>query len=219
MTIGYLACAGGGLLATAADYNRLPARQYFGQEIADTAADTKPAEIAATPSAPAVAWDILADIQTAMLTAPEKLMEGGRLVDPHEEHLFLPGLYIRQVTNEKGSLVITMKHATEHPWFCLRGHLLVRNLETGELHEVHGGDRGVTLPGTQRAIYAVEETVFVTVHSNPDDRRDLAELERRFIVRQELLDGQTAGELYRKELARENWRIRQANRRAIGGPP
>lgn len=139
-------------------------------------------------------------LQAAMLTAPEKLMEGGRLVDPHEEHLWLPGLYVRQVTNEKGSVVITMKHATEHPWFCLRGHLLVRNLETGELHEVRGGDRGVTQPGTQRAIYALEETVFVTVHPNPDDCQDLAELERRFIVRQELPGGRTVGELYREAL-------------------
>lgn len=167
------------------------ARQYFGKEI-----DAPAGPVMRTPS-------MLADLQAAMLTAPEKLMEGGRLVDPHEEHLFLPGLYVRQVTNEKGSLVITMKHATEHPWFCLRGHLLVRNLETGELHEVHGGDRGVTQPGTQRAIYAVEETVFVTVHPNPDDCRDLAELERRFIVRQELPGGQTAGELYRGALAQQ----------------
>jgi hypothetical protein len=60
----------------------------------------------------------------------------------------------------------------------------------------------VTLPGTQRAIYALEETVFVTVHPNPDDCQDLAELERRFIVRQELPGGKTAGELYRAELGR-----------------
>lgn len=142
------------------------------------------------------------DAQAAMLAHPEAFLEGGRLVDPHEEHLFLPGLYIRQVTNAKGSLVITMKHATGHPWFCLRGHLRVRDLATGEVHEVRGGDRGVTRAGTQRAILAIEETVFVTVHPNPDDCRDLAELERRLIVRQELpgAGGRTAGELYREEL-------------------
>lgn len=141
------------------------------------------------------------DLQAAML-ATGTLLEGGRLVDPHEEHLWLPGLYVRQVTNEKGSLVITMKHATEHPWFCLRGHLRVKDLVTGEVHEVRGGDRGVTRAGTQRAILAIEETVFVTAHPNPDDCRDLAELERRLIVRQELpgTGGRTAGELYREEL-------------------
>jgi hypothetical protein len=155
-----------------------------------------------TPAAAAFDPEMLAELQKAMVTAPEKLLEGGRLVDPHEEHLWLPGLYVRQVTNEKGSFVITMKHAAEHPWFCLRGHLLVRDLETGGLHEIRGGDRGVTAPGTQRAIYAVEETVFVTVHPNPDDCRDLAELELRLIVRQELPGGLTAGELYRGALAK-----------------
>jgi hypothetical protein len=89
-----------------------------------------------TPVPAAVDPGMLAELQVAMLAAPERFLEGGRLVDPHEEHLFLAGLYVRQVTNEKGSHVITMKHATEHPWFCLRGHLLVRNLETGELYEV-----------------------------------------------------------------------------------
>lgn len=142
----------------------------------------------------------LAALETVMLTRPETILEGGRLYDPQEEHLFLPGLYVRQVTNPAGSLTVTMKHKTEHPFFVLRGHLRVKDLATGTVRELRGGDRGVTAPGTQRVLYALEETVFVTVHPNPDDCRDPAVLEERFIERQELAEGKTAGELYREHL-------------------
>lgn len=143
--------------------------------------------------------DILA-LQAAMVADPGAFLEGGRLVDPHEVHTFLPGLYVRQVTNEAGSWVVTMKHRYDHPFFVIRGHLRVLNLVTGEEHELRGGDHGVTTAGTQRAIVALEETVFITVHPNPDNCQDLEELERRLIVRQELPGGATVGELYREKL-------------------
>jgi quercetin dioxygenase-like cupin family protein len=141
-------------------------------------------------------------LQVAMLTDPGAILESGRPYDPQEVHTFPPGLYVRQVTNPAGSLTVTMKHGTDHPYFVLRGHIRVKNLETGEVRDLRGGDSGVTLAGTRRAILALEETVFCTVHPNPDNCRDLAELERRFIVRQELPGGRTVGELYREQLAK-----------------
>jgi hypothetical protein len=141
-------------------------------------------------------------LERTMLTDPGAILEGGRLYDPQEVHTFVTGLYIRQVTNPAGSLTVTMKHATDHPFFVLRGHIRVKNLDTGEVKDLRGGDSGVTLAGTQRVILALEETVFATVHPNPDNCTDLRVLEERFIVRQELTGGQTVGELYRQQLAK-----------------
>lgn len=142
----------------------------------------------------------LDELQLAMLDHPEAILEGGRLAPLIEDHAFLPGLYIRRVVNVAGSLTITMKHKIRHTYQVLRGHIRVRDLSSGEVHDLFGGDCGVTLPGTQRAIFAVEETEFVTMHQNSDNETDLAILEERFIERQELEGGQTVGELYRERL-------------------
>lgn len=142
----------------------------------------------------------LDELQLAMLDHPEAILEGGRLAPLIEDHAFLPGLYIRRVVNVAGSLTITMKHKVKHTFQVLRGHIRVRDLSVGEAHDLFGGDCGVTPPGTQRVIYAVEETEFVTMHQNPDNETNLAILEERFIERQELEGGQTAGDLYRERL-------------------
>ena len=142
----------------------------------------------------------LEKLQRAMLDHPDALLEGGRLAPLIEDHAFLPGLYIRRVVNLAGSLTVTMKHKVRHTYHVLRGHIRVKDLVTGEVRDLVGGDCGVTLPGTQRVIFAVEETEFVTVHLNPDNETDLAVLEERYIERQEMHAGKTAGEMYRERL-------------------
>jgi hypothetical protein len=40
----------------------------------------------------------------------------------------------------------------------------------------------VTEPGTKRAVYAHEDSIVLNFHANPDDERDLAKLEARYII-------------------------------------
>jgi hypothetical protein len=139
-------------------------------------------------------------LQRVMLDRPEAILEDGKLYDPKEWSFFLPGLYIRGVTNPAGSLTVTKKHKVEHRFFLVRGRLRVKDLETGETVEMVAPHEGITYPGTQRLIFAPEESEFITVHLNPDNETDEALLEERYIERQELADGKTMGELYRERL-------------------
>ena len=44
------------------------------------------------------------------------------------------------------------------------------------------GDVFISEPGAKRAGYAIEDTVFINVHANPDDCQDMAVLESRLIT-------------------------------------
>lgn len=122
------------------------------------------------------------------------------LVDQPLVHRFLPGLYVRQVTNPAGSLVTTKIHATRHPFVLLRGRLSVYSMDGGVEH-LEAPHFGITEPGTRRVIYAHEDSVFLTFHPNPDNEEDLDAIEARLIERRELTDGATAHDFFQRILA------------------
>lgn len=123
------------------------------------------------------------------------------LVDQPLEHLFLPGLYVRKVTNPAGSRVTTKIHKTRHPFFVLRGRARVWTAHGEPVVVIEAPYMGVTEPGTRRVIYAETEVVWITVHPNPDDGQDLAAIEERLIERRELVPGKTSHELCLEGLA------------------
>lgn len=94
-------------------------------------------------------------------------------------HLFTPGLYLRQITMPAGTLLTSMKHLTEHPFFVLSGEIEVRS-ETENI-KYCGPCMGVTLPGTKRLLYAITDTVWVTVHANPDNLDSHEKLAERIL--------------------------------------
>jgi hypothetical protein len=112
-------------------------------------------------------------------------------------HTFAPGLYVRAIFNPAGSLITTKVHKTTHPFFVLQGRVSVY-VPGGEVEHITAPHMGVTLAGTRRVIFVHEDTVWVTVHPNPDDGTDLAAIEERLIERRELPDsgGRTAFECY-----------------------
>jgi len=92
------------------------------------------------------------------------------------EHFFTPNLYTRKIFMPAGSLVVSMKHKTTHPFFILKGKVAVLketkegNFEREALYEA--GDMGITKPNTKRFLYNIEDTIWVTCHSNPDNIED-----------------------------------------------
>lgn len=84
--------------------------------------------------------------------------------------------YVRSCVLLAGSLWTTKIHKTEHPFFILKGHAVVRDVNGRDL-ELFGGCWGKTTPGTRRAIVALEDTVWVTVHAVGTDDMDLIEQE------------------------------------------
>lgn len=96
------------------------------------------------------------------------------------EHFFTPEIYTRKIFMPKDSLVVSLKHKTTHPFFILKGKVAVLKespnggFETEGLYEA--GHMGITRPGTKRFLYNIEDTVWVTCHSNPDNIDDPDEI-------------------------------------------
>lgn len=132
----------------------------------------RPHEIDAQPQAALLpSRDKILRLQLSMLPMAEAM--------PEPEHIFTPGIYVRQFTMPKGALVVGKTHLHAHPLFIQRGHALV--ISENARREVRTGDLLISQPGDKRVVYTYEETVFTTVHANPSDTQDLAELEAQVI--------------------------------------
>jgi quercetin dioxygenase-like cupin family protein len=71
------------------------------------------------------------------------------------EHTFADGIYIRQMTMNKDSLVVGAIHNHLHVWFLLSGHITVATEE--ESLEYIAPCYVLATPGTKRVIYANED--------------------------------------------------------------
>ncbi len=120
-------------------------------------------------------------MQTPVTYADIKKLEAliPRCLPPAEmvlEHYFLPGVYIRKLSMKAGTVIVGKIHSTVHGCIVAKGQIAV-----GKTVLV-AGDVFVSEPGAKRAGYAIEDTVFINVHANPDDSQDLALLESRLIT-------------------------------------
>jgi hypothetical protein len=95
------------------------------------------------------------------------------------ENVFFPGVYCRKAFIKAGTVLTGKEHLTEHG-NCCHGDLTVWT-EDG-MKRLTGFHTLVSMPGTKRVGYAHEDTVWMTIHPNPDDCRDVAELERRLVL-------------------------------------
>jgi hypothetical protein len=91
--------------------------------------------------------------------------EWGKLpqIDLPLVHKFTPGMYIRQITMPKGSLVVSKIHKTTHPFVISQGHCSVMD-EAGNIVHLKAPHLGITTPGTRRILFMHEETVWTTFH-------------------------------------------------------
>lgn len=86
-------------------------------------------------------------------------------------NLFSPGVYIREATIPKGITATGAVHKTEHRAIVI-GHCVLTTDDGVE--EFRGYHTFVSQPGAKRAIYAIEETIVLTVH--PTDETDMEKL-------------------------------------------
>tara|TARA_R100000935_G_scaffold58460_1_gene95692 strand:+ start:1949 stop:2401 length:453 start_codon:yes stop_codon:yes gene_type:complete len=97
------------------------------------------------------------------------------------KHSFAHGIYVREMKMDKETFVIGKIHKHDHIWFLLSGYLIVAT-ENGT--EEYKAPCYVKAPaGSKRAIYAVEESIWVNVHTNPDNIQDLEVLEKEIIAK------------------------------------
>ena len=90
-------------------------------------------------------------------------------------HDFTDGIYIRRMDIKAKAAVVGAIWKHEHFCFLLEGNITVA--------DKHGVQDYIapcyvrSLPGAQRVIHAHEDSVFINVHKNPTNTRDLEEVE------------------------------------------
>ena len=90
--------------------------------------------------------------------------------------MFAPGVYLRELTLPANAVAVGAIHKTEHFSIISKGSIRV---ETDEgLVQFDAPHTFISKPGAKRAVYALTETIWTTVHANPTDTQDLEEIVR-----------------------------------------
>tara|TARA_Y100000034_G_C6746711_1_gene331672 strand:+ start:38 stop:565 length:528 start_codon:yes stop_codon:yes gene_type:complete len=96
------------------------------------------------------------------------------------KHIFADQIYVRQMEMKQGLLIFGAIHKHLHVWFLLTGHLTIATGESVEDYEAPCYI--VSKPGTQRILYANEDSIFVNIHKNPTNTEDIRELENEIVA-------------------------------------
>jgi len=95
-------------------------------------------------------------------------------------HTFCDGIYLREIFLKQGVFAIGKIHKHDHAFFLLKGKLMLCT-ENG-VQEMVAPCYGKSPAGTKRVVVAVEDSVFVNVHPNPDGEENIDKLEEKFVV-------------------------------------
>jgi hypothetical protein len=106
-------------------------------------------------------------LETLMLREPQ--------VEIEPVHHFANGLYAREITIKAGTLLTGKIHRTEHLSIVSKGRIIVWT-EDG-MREVAAPFTMVSRPGTKRVGYALEDTVWTTIHATTETDIEKLELE------------------------------------------
>ena len=96
------------------------------------------------------------------------------------KHTFADSIYVREMTIEKGEIIMGAIHKHLHVWFLLSGHVTV--LTEDKLEEYKAPCTVLSTPGVKRVIYGNEESIFTNVHKNPTNTKDIKELEKQIVA-------------------------------------
>ena len=95
------------------------------------------------------------------------------------KHTFADGIYIRQMDMKAGSMVVGAIHNHLHVWFLLTGHLAVATEDS--IEEFIAPCYVLATPGSKRVIYAIEDSIFINIHKNPNNIENIDELESEIV--------------------------------------
>lgn len=111
----------------------------------------------------------------------ERLMaEYGQQVEVETIHHHSDGLYGREIRIKAGTLLTGKVHRGEHLNIVSKGRITVWT-EDG-MKTVEAPFTLVSKPGTKRVGFAHTDTVWTTIHPNPENERDLDKLEAAYII-------------------------------------
>jgi hypothetical protein len=101
-------------------------------------------------------------------------------------HKFTDGMYIREIFMPAGSLITSKVHKTEHPYIVSYGRVAV-SIDAQEWDEITAPYTGITVPGTRRVLYIIEDCIWTTFHridGMKSDYNDLNDEEKEGIVKE-----------------------------------
>ena len=113
------------------------------------------------------------------------IADGEMIVTEHDtkvfplKHTFADGIYVRQMSMEEGSCVIGAIHNHLHVWFLLTGCISVATENV--IEDYIAPCYVVATPGTKIVIYANEDSIFVNIHKNPSNNKNIEELEKQIV--------------------------------------
>lgn len=96
------------------------------------------------------------------------------------DHFFMDGVYIRRMTMYQGYLVIGAIHKHKHMCFLLEGHLSVAS--SSGVKEYVAPCYIISEPGEKRILYAHEDSYWYNTHKNPDNIKDVQQLEKQIVA-------------------------------------
>lgn len=109
----------------------------------------------------------------------ENLLLCCKQVDIKLDHHFSDGIYMRKVLIPKGAYVTGEIHKTQHINVIPSGKIICVTEEGSKM--IVGPHMMMSYPDTKRAAYALEDTIWVTIHENKDNIKDLDILKRKLI--------------------------------------
>jgi hypothetical protein len=95
-------------------------------------------------------------------------------------HFFMDGVYVREMTMYKDTVVVGAIHKHLHMCFLLTGKITVTNEEDTIDHIAPCFI--VSTPGVKRVLYAHEDSIWYNTHKNPDNTKDVRELEKDIVA-------------------------------------
>ena len=96
------------------------------------------------------------------------------------KHSFSDGIYVREIFIPAGMFIVGKIHKHDHPNFLMSGTVDVVT-ESGS-ERIVGPCAMISSAGTKRALHAITDLVWITVHSNPTNTQDLNKLEQIVIA-------------------------------------
>jgi len=120
--------------------------------------------------------ETVVSLERQMLDSDNPLVIKGNSDSFPLTHSFSDGVYVREMSMLEGGIVIGKIHNRSHTWFLMKGKLKIAN-EDGVV--TYSAPTYVNAnSGAKRVIIALEDSVFVNVHPNPDNITNIDELER-----------------------------------------
>ncbi len=95
------------------------------------------------------------------------------------KHTFADGIYVRQMDMKAGSMVVGAIHNHLHVWFLLAGYLAVATEKN--IEEFVAPCYVLATPSAKRVIYAMEDSIFVNIHKNPKNIKNIKKLEDEIV--------------------------------------